>query len=618
MKRVLFGLGLLALTSSLTSCQPRFVDIVSITRYSLTNESVQITSGEAIDSSFSIKVSYAVTDENDKVSKEILADGPFINGELKLSQSVTEPTEVRIDAYACGSSRSRGASTVLRPDSKIDFIVIRRVTNYSDYCMVFLNGIDHRSLNENLRFSITGDLNQFSNFNPKLVEVSVQARPSFIDGIGDAVYFGPVLVEDGRFSIEGDLDKPMLFSIKIRYGYRFFDEYERLHAILEPGVKYQLVQLGNQEKFAVLADQDSLHTHFISSWQLDSEYVALIDTWADKRLDEGWGMDRDSEEAHVKEQIRNFRVAEQCEHLSLTDEVKSRFIEPYQHSFESTAELILTARVEALRKILRDTQDPELARMIVDLSWQQIEFDDIYSGRDRLEKVAMLLELEKKVDQEYVDQFITPRVEYLNKEMSMKFRYEELLPGDVAPHFTLPTITGDEISLSEVLSKNELVLVDFWASWCGECTRSFPTFKEIYSENNDRGFDIITISIDDAFEEWESASIAHELPWIDLGEIEEGVMTVDSRSTADDYGVLWTSDSLYDWRLYERLIRGDTPLIPEKPLDIGRRSLPIRYLIDKKGCIVDKHFAHFQLKRIISSRLVAPDVLSSGNQVSGD
>ena len=137
MKRVLFGLGLLALTSSLTSCQPRFVDIVSITRYSLTNESVQITSGDAIDSSFSIKVSYAVTDENDKVSKGILADGLFINGELKLSQSVTEPTEVRIDAYACGSSRSRGASTVLRPDSKIDFIVIRRVTNYSDYCMYF-------------------------------------------------------------------------------------------------------------------------------------------------------------------------------------------------------------------------------------------------------------------------------------------------------------------------------------------------------------------------------------------------------------------------------------------------------------------------------------------------
>ncbi|MYD46569.1 MAG: TlpA family protein disulfide reductase [Gammaproteobacteria bacterium] len=604
MRGVVVACGLLALTLIIAGCQSRSVDIVTITHFRLSNESIQVTSGDPIESSFSITVSYGVTDENDKVSKVTLADGPFVDGKLRLSQSVTEPTEIKIDAYAGANRRSRGAGTVLRPDSIIDFIVIRRVTTYSDYYMVFLDGNDHRSLNENLKFSIKGDLHQFNNFNPKLLEVSLQARPSFVDGIGEEIYYGPVLADEGEFSIEGDLEKPMLFSIKIHYGSKIIDEYERLHAILEPGVKYQLVQLGNQGTYAVLADRDSLHTQLVSSWQLDPEYVALIDTWVDQRLDAKWGIEREAEEEHEKELVRNYRVAKQCDHLSLTDGVKSRFIEPYQHSFESTADLILAAREETLRKILRDTQDPELARMIVDLSWQQIEYDDIYSVRDGLEKVAMLLELQEKMDQDYVDQFITPRVEYLSKEMSMKLRSKELLPGDIAPQFTLPTISGDEFSLSEVLSENELVLVDFWASWCGECTRSFSALKEIYSEYKDRGFEVITISIDDSFEEWESASMEFELPWIDLGDIADGVRTVDSRPrpAADDYGVLWTSDSLYDWRLYENLSRGGTPLIPEKSPDVGRRSLPFRFLIDKKGCIVDKRFSHYQLKNLLSSR----------------
>ena len=113
------------------------------------------------------------------------------------------------------------------------------------------------------------------------------------------------------------------------------------------------------------------------------------------------------------------------------------------------------------------------------------------------------------------------------------------------------------------------MLIDFWASWCGPCIESFPKLKRLYSKNKDLGFEIVTISVDDSLEDWETASETHKLPWIDIGDLEDGEMTGwDAAPTAMDYGVIW---------------------------------IPNQFLIDTHGCIVHKHFTDADLKKMLSS-----------------
>ena len=66
--------------------------------------------------------------------------------------------------------------------------------------------------------------------------------------------------------------------------------------------------------------------------------------------------------------------------------------------------------------------------------------------------------------------------------------------GERAPAFALPTAAGDTVSLERLQGK--VVYVDFWASWCGPCRRSFPWMNEMQRRYGDKGLAIIAINVD--------------------------------------------------------------------------------------------------------------------------
>ena len=69
-----------------------------------------------------------------------------------------------------------------------------------------------------------------------------------------------------------------------------------------------------------------------------------------------------------------------------------------------------------------------------------------------------------------------------------------LVPGDVPPAIDMPDQAGNEVDLNEL--KGKVVLVDFWASWCGPCRQEMPVLEELHKKYAKEGLVLIGVNID--------------------------------------------------------------------------------------------------------------------------
>jgi thiol-disulfide isomerase/thioredoxin len=67
-------------------------------------------------------------------------------------------------------------------------------------------------------------------------------------------------------------------------------------------------------------------------------------------------------------------------------------------------------------------------------------------------------------------------------------------PGETAPVFALPTAANETVSLDKL--RGRVVYVDFWASWCAPCRRSFPWMNEMQQKYGARGLTVVGVNVD--------------------------------------------------------------------------------------------------------------------------
>jgi thiol-disulfide isomerase/thioredoxin len=95
----------------------------------------------------------------------------------------------------------------------------------------------------------------------------------------------------------------------------------------------------------------------------------------------------------------------------------------------------------------------------------------------------------------------------------------DLKLGNNAISFNAVTMDGTEVEFPKSYA-GKIVMLDFWATWCGPCIAEVPNMKIAYEERHDKGFEILGISLDEARDEEKLKDFVKEkeLPWSQIFE----------------------------------------------------------------------------------------------------
>jgi peroxiredoxin len=135
--------------------------------------------------------------------------------------------------------------------------------------------------------------------------------------------------------------------------------------------------------------------------------------------------------------------------------------------------------------------------------------------------------------------------------------------GKKAPDFTLNNVNDQPVALYSKVGKTKLLLIDFWASWCGPCRQENPNVVKVWKEFNKKGFDVFGVSLDrpGAKDAWMQAIEKDQLTWTHVSDLKfwdcaaaklYGVGSIPANFLLDETGTIIARDLRGD-ELYNKI-----------------------------------------------------------------
>jgi peroxiredoxin len=139
----------------------------------------------------------------------------------------------------------------------------------------------------------------------------------------------------------------------------------------------------------------------------------------------------------------------------------------------------------------------------------------------------------------------------------------QIRQGYDAPDIALPSVNGDTIQLSSL--KGKVVLLDFWASWCGPCRVANKGLTKLYQKFKAKGFEIYSVSLDDDKSKWTNAIKKDKINWLQVND-----------------GGGWDAQTAVKW---------------------GINAIPTSYLINKDGKLIAMDLEGKELEKALKDLL---------------
>ena len=214
-----------------------------------------------------------------------------------------------------------------------------------------------------------------------------------------------------------------------------------------------------------------------------------------------------------------------------------------------------------------ESGDPKLATDLVEATLPKFKQADSVEIR---EQAKVLEGIQRRIN------LLGQPIQLTGKRLSLK--NEDVANKDVAK---IEVAKQDRDKFDWKQYEGKVVLIDFWASWCGPCRAELPNVSRLYNAYHDKGFEVVGINLDDKPEEARKFIAEKRLPWATLYSFDET-----KRGWSDPRAV-----------------------------EFGVTGIPFAILVDRDGNVIDTHAREQHLADLLRDQLGEPLAsLEAGSQ----